>query len=78
MSLQNESSPHENEFLAAITGLPEQTPSPAVSLPAIGDFVSGCTEGKRWSGYVQACDEGRLAVECDGAWIVVHPRDITH
>jgi hypothetical protein len=70
--------PHANEFLAAIRGLPEQTPSPEISLPAIGDFVSGMTAGKRWSGYVMAAEPHRLAVECSGAWIVVHPKDITH
>ena len=30
MIVTNDSSPHENEFLAAIAGLPEQTPSPSL------------------------------------------------
>jgi len=48
------------------------------SLPAVGDFVSGMTRGKRWSGHVLTVEPGRLAVECAGAWIVVDPADITH
>ena len=46
-------------------------------LPAVGDWVNGITAGRRWSGYVLSAEPGRLAVECDGAWIVVHPSDIT-
>jgi len=48
------------------------------SLPAIGDFVSGCTAGRRWSGHVMTAEPGRISVECGGAWIVVDPADITH
>jgi len=72
----NPTSPAENEYLAAIAGLPDQTPSP--QLPAIGDFVSGRTGGKHWSGRVMESEANRLHVEIDGGWIVVHPRDITH
>ncbi len=46
MIATNDSSPHENEYLAAVSGLPEQTPSPRVY--AIGDFVSGTSGGLRW------------------------------
>jgi hypothetical protein len=70
---------HENEYLAAIAGIHDQTPrSRSRGEPAVGDFVSGCTDGKRWSGHVMACDRGWLAIECDGAWLSVSPADITH
>jgi len=68
---------HENEYAAAVAGMQETYGTPA-SLPAVGDFVSGCTCGNRWSGYVLTAEPGRLAVECSGAWIVVDPADITH
>ena len=67
--------PHYAEYQAAVTGMQETY---GCQLPAVGDFVSGCTAGKRWSGYVMAAEPGRLAVECAGAWIVVDPADITH
>jgi hypothetical protein len=71
--------PNHNEYLAAIAGLPEQTPSRTVrNEPAVGDFVSGLTAGKRWSGRVQACYRNWLAIDCDGAWLTVPPQDITH
>jgi hypothetical protein len=68
--------PGENEYLAAACGLHEQTISPA--LPAVGDFVSGCSAGRTWSGYVQQVEPGRMVVEASGCWLVVDPADITH
>jgi len=68
---------HANEYAAAVAGMNETYGTPA-NLPAVGDFVSGCTCGRRWSGYVMSAEPGRLAVECSGAWIVVSPADITH
>lgn len=68
---------HENEYAAAVAGM-QETYGASKNLPAIGDFVSGCTCGKRWSGYVLTAEPGRLAIEVSGAWIVVDPADITH
>jgi dGTP triphosphohydrolase len=68
---------HENEYLAAAAAIHEQTPRPC-QLPAVGDFVSGMTDGKRWSCYVQSIEPRRLVVEADGAWLAVDPSDITH
>jgi len=79
--IANETSPHENEYLAAITGLSEQTPSPAHKKPepAVGDFVSGCTAGRRWSGRVEwVNDRGEICVDTDGSWVYVPVADITH
>jgi hypothetical protein len=69
--------PHDNEYLAAIAGLHEQTISPR-ALPAVGDFVSGVSGGRHWSGYVQQIEPRRMVVEVSGAWLVVDPQDITH
>ena len=45
---------HHNEYLAAATGLAEQTPPPvARNHFAVGDFVSGISAGRPWSGRVQ-------------------------
>jgi hypothetical protein len=83
----NDSSPHENEYLAAVAGLPEQTPSQCQE-PAVGDFVSGMTAGKRWQGRVEWInDDGQMCINGSGWWAfvpvvdcrqVVPSKDITH
>ncbi len=69
--------PHEKEYLAAVAGMADHTPSP-VSLPAEGDFVSGCTAGRRWQGRVEWVEGDRLTVDVGGAWLAVSVHDITH
>ena len=71
---------HHNEYLAAATGLAEQTPPPvARNHFAVGDFVSGISAGRPWSGRVQwIADDGRIAIELDGGWLYVSTSDITH
>jgi hypothetical protein len=77
--MTNSSSPAENEYLAAVAGLGEQTPSPANQVTyAVGDFVSGCTAGKRWSGYIEWTDGDRLTLDVGGGWLAVSARDVTH
>ena len=74
--------PGDNEFLAAIAGLHEQTPSPAFDQkrqePAIGDFVSGRTAGKTWQGRVEWIEDGRMTLDVGGGWVAVPVSDITH
>ena len=65
---------HENEYAAAAAGMAETYGGPA--LPSVGDFVSGTTAGKAWSGHVLSCDERRLSVEIAGAWILVPTSDL--
>jgi len=77
MIAMNDSSPHENEYLAAISGLPEQTPSPRPE-PAVGDFISGRTAGKTWSGHVEWVVEDRVTINVGGGWLTVPLADITH
>lgn len=68
--------PHHNEYLAAVAGLHEQTISPSTF--AVGDFVSGETCGKRWSGRIWNVEGDRLSIEIDGGWLAVSARDVTH
>jgi hypothetical protein len=78
-AMTNNTSPAENEYLAAVAGLHEQTPSPApVRTYAVGDFVSGESGGKRWSGRIFAVDGDRLSIEMPGAWLSVSAKDVTH
>lgn len=79
--------PGDNEFLAAVSGLHEQTPSRRHE-PAVGDFVSGCTAGKRWQGRVEWVNDcGQMAIDVGGGWVyvpmadakqIVPVADITH
>jgi len=70
---------HENEYMAAIAGLHEQTVSPAPKRTfAIGDFVSGVSAGKRWSGRIWNVEGDRLSIEIDGGWLAVSSQDVTH
>jgi hypothetical protein len=69
---------HFPEYAAAAAALHEQTPSP-IHEPAVGDYVSGTTAGKRWTGRVQwVADDGRISIELDGGWLYVSTGDITH
>lgn len=67
---------HANEYAAAAAAIADQTPS-GCRLPAVGDYVHGQTCGRQWCGYVQSIEPRRAVIEIDGAWIAVHPRDIT-
>jgi hypothetical protein len=70
--------PHHNEYLAAVAGLAEQTiPAPKRTF-AVGDWVSGRTKGKSWSGRISAINGNRLDVDADGAWLIVDAKDVTH
>jgi len=70
---------HHAEYAAAAAALHEQTPSPIPHEPAVGDFVSGISAGKPWSGHVQwIADDGRISIELDGGWLYVSTGDITH
>ena len=68
--------PHAREYAAAAACLSDQTPS-GCPLPAVGDWVSGCSGRKPWQGRVQQVERGRIVVEIDGAWLVVTEADIT-
>jgi hypothetical protein len=75
---------HENEYRAAVAGMQdtygtgwrdtENTPL------AVGDFVSGITKGKHWSGHIEwfSEDDGMVCVNVDHSWVRVPVTDITH
>jgi hypothetical protein len=72
-------SPHENEYLAAVAHIHEQTPrATRTQEPAVGDFISGCTDGRRWSGHVEWVERGFVCVNVGGGWVSVATHDITH
>ena len=77
MIVTNDSSPHEDLYTAAVRHLHEQTPSPRPE-PAVGDFVSGCTAGRRWQGRVEWVKGREICVNTDGSWVYVPVADITH
>jgi hypothetical protein len=69
---------HSREYAAAIAGMQDTygTPKP----PAVGDFVSGVTAGKHWSGHIEwfSDDDATVVVNVDHAWVRVPVADITH
>ncbi len=67
---------HENEYAAAVAGMQETYGAP--KQPAVGDFVSGMTAGRRWSGHVEWIDGDRLTINVGGGWLAVPIKDITH
>jgi hypothetical protein len=69
--------PGDAEYQAAISGMHEHTPSPRPE-PAAGDFVSGETAGRRWSGRVERIENGSMTLDVGGAWLAVPVTDITH
>jgi hypothetical protein len=68
--------PHHNEYLAAVAGMADHTAAPVE--PAVGDFISGTTSGKAWSGRVEWIDGHLVAIDVGGGWLRVPLKDITH
>lgn len=72
---------HSAEYAAAISGMNETYgPRRAAHTHAVGDFVSGITAGKRWSGHIEwySDDDGMVVVNVNHAWVRVPVSDITH
>jgi hypothetical protein len=61
---------HANEYAGAVAGMQDTY--------GTGDFVSGETGGRRWSGRVEWQEGEWLSVNVDGAWVRVPVKDITH
>ena len=71
---------HENEYLGAVAGM-QDTYGTATTTPpslAVGDFVSGFTAGKQWSGHIEwfSDDDASVVVNVDHAWVRVPVKDI--
>lgn len=66
---------HEREYAGAVAGMQEAA---GLEVPAVGDFISGRTGGKAWSGHVEWVDGTRVCINVGGAWVYVPLADITH
>lgn len=70
---------HQNEYAAAVAGMQDTYGRPVNrQIPADGDFVSGRTGNRSWSGYVEWVDGPLMCVNVSGAWVYVPVSDITH
>ena len=73
---------HAAEYAGAMAGMTETYGTRwndlTNTLPAVGDFVSGISCGRRWSGRVEKVSGGRITVDVCGGWINVSAADITH
>lgn len=75
---------HNAEYNAAVAGMSETYGTgwrDTTNTPlAVGDFVSGVTAGKEWSGEIEwfSQDDGTVVVNVDHAWVRVPIADINH
>ena len=71
---------HNSEYLAAVAGMQDTYGTGTTTPPslAVGDFVSGVTAGKQWSGHIEwfSEDDGTVVVNVDHAWVRVPVKDI--
>jgi hypothetical protein len=73
---------HSNEYAAAVAGMQDTYGTgwtdTTNTTPAVGDFVSGLTAGKQWSGHIEwfSEDDGTVVVNVDHAWVRVPVADI--
>jgi hypothetical protein len=72
----NPNSPTENEYLAAVAGMQDTYGTPQPTL-AVGDFISGLSAGKRWSGRIEWIDGDRITIDVGGGWVAVSAADVT-
>jgi len=73
---------HNSEYLGAVAGM-QDTYGTATTTPpslAVGDFVSGLTNGRRWSGHIEwfSEDDACVVVNVAGSWERFPVADITH
>jgi hypothetical protein len=67
---------HNSEYLGAVAGMQETYGSPQPTL-AVGDFISGMSAGKRWSGRIEWIDGDRITIDVGGGWVAVSASDVT-
>lgn len=67
---------HHNEYLGAVAGMQDTYGTPTPTL-AEGDFISGTTAGKRWSGRIEWIDGDRLTIDVGGGLLAVSAKDVT-
>lgn len=70
---------HEREYAGAVAGMQEAAGRVVNrQVPADGDFVSGRTGTRQWSGNVEWVDGPLMCLNVGGAWVYVPVSDITH
>ena len=71
---------HDREYAAAVAGMQDTYGTGTTAPPslAVGDFISGVTAGKQWSGHIEwfSEDDGTVVVNVDHAWVRVPVKDI--
>jgi hypothetical protein len=74
---------HHSEYLGAVAGMQDtygtgwnDTTNTPPTL-AVGDFISGMTCGKRWSGRIEWIDGDRITIDVGGGWVAVSASDVT-
>jgi len=71
---------HNSEYLGAVAGMQDTYGTGTTTPPslAVGDFISGVTAGKQWSGHIEwfSEDDGTVVVNVDHAWVRVPVKDI--
>jgi hypothetical protein len=75
---------HDREYAAAVAGMQDtygtgwnDTTNTQPTL-AVGDFISGKTAGKQWSGHIEwFSDDASIVVNVGGAWVRVPAADVT-
>jgi hypothetical protein len=80
MTLMITNDAHDREYAAAVAGMQDTYGTGTTTPPslAVGDFVSGVTAGKQWSGHIEwfSEDDASVVVNVDHAWVRVPVRDI--
>lgn len=74
---------HKNEYAAAVAGMQDTYGTgwsdTGNTLPVVGDFISGITKGKAWSGHIEwFSDDGTVVVNVNHSWERFPVADITH
>jgi hypothetical protein len=75
---------HDREYAAAAAGMQDTYGTgwrDTTNTPhAVGDFVSGLTAGRRWSGHIEwfSDDDATVVVNVNHAWERFPVADITH
>jgi hypothetical protein len=68
---------HDREYAAAVAGMQDTYGTVSTPTLAVGDFISGMSAGKRWSGRIEWIDGDRITIDVGGGWVAVSASDVT-
>jgi hypothetical protein len=68
---------HDREYAAAVAGMQDTYGTGSTPTLAVGDFISGKSAGKRWSGRIEWIDGDRITIDVGGGWVAVSAADVT-